>query len=195
MTNKKVYKALSSLIVFLFLLIYQYHNGDIKVFTHHIQKNTALLNCISNSVEESKNIFKVYDVVDGDTLDLLEDCKPVRIRLKGIDTPETVDPRKPTQCFGKEASNEAKQLLKGQKVTLQYDVDTEKYDKYGRTLGYIILPNGTNFNDFMIQQGFAREYTYGSEHYEFQKQFKIDQETAKTSGRGLWATSTCNGTI
>src|SRR3989344_1151435 len=57
--------------------------------------------------------YAVVKVVDGDTVDLSINGKVERVRLIGMNTPETVDPRKPVECFGKEASNRAKELLTG----------------------------------------------------------------------------------
>jgi micrococcal nuclease len=60
-------------------------------------------------------------VVDGDTVDVIFDGKILRVRLIGIDTPEIVDPRKPVECFGREASARAHELLDGQTVLLAFE--------------------------------------------------------------------------
>ncbi|MBP7928049.1 thermonuclease family protein, partial [Patescibacteria group bacterium] len=63
------------------------------------------------SVAELKTYYKVTKVIDGDTVDVLIDGKSERIRLIGLDTPETLDPRKPVQCFGTEATNRSREIL------------------------------------------------------------------------------------
>ena len=149
-----------------------------KVQTALIPSNTALLN--------------VVKVVDGDTIDVSIDGKTERIRLIGINTPETVDPRKPVECFGKEASDEAKLLLGGKKVYLEADVTQGERDKYNRLLRYIFLEDGTNFNLQMIQDGYAYEDTY-EVPYKYQLEFKAAQKSAQENLIGLWSPNTCNG--
>jgi micrococcal nuclease len=136
--------------------------------------------------------YKVVKVVDGDTLDVDLDGKIERLRLIGIDTPETVDPRKSVQCFGKEASNKAKELLNGQYVKLENDDSQGERDKYKRLLRYVFLPDGTNFNLFMISEGYAHEYTY-STSYKYQSEFKQAEISARNGNKGLWSPTTCNG--
>jgi micrococcal nuclease len=134
----------------------------------------------------------VKRVVDGDTIHVLLDNNDVTIRMIGIDTPETVDPRKPVQCFGKEASNHARQLLNGATVYLEIDNSQGDYDKYNRLLSYIWMSDGRMFNQVMIAEGYAFEYTY-NRPYKYQAQFKDAQRNAQTQQLGLWAPTTCNG--
>ncbi len=130
---------------------------------------------------------QILRVVDGDTLDILENGTEEKLRLLGINTPEIVDPRKPVQCFGKEASALAKNLLpEGTEVSLVRDKKADVQDKYGRQLGYIFLPDGTNFNQLMIESGFAHEYTYMDQSYFFQKDFKNSEKSAQDMKIGLW---------
>ena len=135
----------------------------------------------------------VMRVIDGDTVDVNLNCKIETIRFIGMDTPETVDPRKPVQCFGKEASDNTKAILTGKTVVLQFDPTQDRRDKYGRLLAYIIL-DGVNIDKELVQQGFAREYTYKIP-YEYQSQFRAAQKEAKAAGTGLWASSTCDGKV
>jgi len=139
-----------------------------------------------------KEYFSVVRVVDGDTVDVLIDDKTERLRLIGIDTPETLDPRKPVQCFGKEASDRAKSLLSGAKVSLEQDSSQGERDKYGRLLVYVFLEDGTNFNKYMIAEGYAHEYTYRVP-YKYQTEFKTTQTEARNSEKGLWSSSSCSG--
>jgi micrococcal nuclease len=115
-----------------------------------------------------------------------------RLRLIGMDTPETVDPRKPVQCFGQEASTRAKELLDGQTATLELDASQGERDRYGRLLAYLWLPDGRNFAEVMIGEGYAHEYTY-QQPYAYQADFKAAAEWAQANGLGLWAPDACAG--
>lgn len=126
----------------------------------------------------------VTKVIDGDTIEIESGQS---VRFVGIDTPETVDPRRPVGCFGKEASNETKRLLTGKEVILQKDVSDT--DKYKRLLRYIYLPleNGQILfvNDYLVREGFARVYTY-SPDVKFNQQFLEAEREARENQRGLW---------
>jgi len=136
--------------------------------------------------------YSVTSVVDGDTIKISMSGKEVTLRLIGMDTPETVDPRKPVQCFGKEASNKAKELLSGKKVRIEMDSSQGELDKYGRTLAYVFRDDGIFYNKYMIEQGYAHEYTYNTP-YKYQAEFKLAQKSAQSSQLGLWSSTTCNG--
>lgn len=136
--------------------------------------------------------YAVTDVVDGDTLKINMGGTVETLRLIGIDTPETVDPRKPVQCFGTEASNRAKALLSGQKVRIEADSTQDTRDKYGRLLVYIYRDDGLFFNKSMVADGYAYEYTY-DKAYKYQAEFKAAQLAAQNAGEGLWSPNTCKG--
>lgn len=150
----------------------------------------------------------VVKVVDGDTITVQKGIDDISlkqtIRLIGINTPETVDPRKKVECFGREASAKAKELLSGKMVRLEYDDTQDTRDKYGRGLAYVYInalednssisanSKGTEifFNKYMIASGFAYEYTY-DKPYKYQKEFKEAQRNAEVKGLGLWAEDAC----
>lgn len=136
--------------------------------------------------------YLVTSVIDGDTIDVSKDGKTDRIRLIGIDTPET-DPRNTVECFGKEATARATQLMKGKAVTLESDPSQDNVDKYGRLLRYVFLTDGTNVNYQMVKEGFAQEYTYNLP-YKYQSSFKSAQEEAKRLKLGLWGAQ-CTTTV
>ena len=139
---------------------------------------------------EQKETFKVIKVIDGDTINVDINGKVETLRLIGIDSPETVDPRKPVQCFGKEASAKAKSLLSDKSVRLEADPTQGERDKYQRLLRYVFLEDGTNFNKLMISEGYAHEYTYNIP-YKYQSEFKQAQKEAEENKRGLWADNAC----
>jgi len=142
-------------------------------------------------VATTSNLVAVMRVVDGDTIDIAQGEQVVRVRLIGINTPETVDPRRPVECFGKEASLHAQAVLEGQWVRIEGDEGQDTYDKYGRLLAYVYLSDGTLFNKQMIADGYAYEYTYRLP-YKFQKVFKEAERSAREEGKGLWASGVCD---
>lgn len=151
------------------------------------------------SIDENKSqqpklsdSYDVVKVIDGDTIDVSINGQTSRLRLIGIDTPETVDPRKPVQCFGKESSDKAKELLEGKKVRLESDDSQDNRDKYDRLLRYVYLEDGTMYNKLIITEGYAHEYTYNLP-YKYQAEFKQAQKDAEQAGKGLWSSSTCSG--
>lgn len=144
------------------------------------------------TTETNVGLFSVTSVIDGDTIKVNIGGKVETLRLIGIDTPETVDPRKLVQCFGKEASEKAKELLSGKRVKLEADPTQGEYDKYNRLLRYVFLEDETNFNKMMILEGYAHEYTYVLP-YKYQMEFKQAEKDAREAKRGLWADDTCAG--
>ncbi len=136
---------------------------------------------------QNQKLFDVINVVDGDTIKVSE---LGTLRLIGMDTPETKDPRKPVQCFGKEASNRAKELLSGKKIYLEFD-PANRIDKYNRTLAYAYREDGYFYNKEMVKDGFAHSYTKFP-HPKLDE-FNQAQKEARENNRGFWGESTCNG--
>lgn len=146
-------------------------------------------------IREEENIkentlYKVSYVYDGDTLAILYRGKERIIRLLGIDTPETVDHRKPIQCFGKQASLVTKELLNNKNISLKFDSEREQKDKYGRYLAYVYRQDGLDINKYLIEKGYAREYTYGKPYLR-KKEFKKIEKQAKENGIGMWNKYNC----
>jgi micrococcal nuclease len=121
----------------------------------------------------------VTRVVDGDTIILNGN---ERVRLIGVDTPETVHPQKPVEYYGKEASAFTKRLCEGKSVRLEYD--WQKQDKYGRTLAYVYLEDGTFLNAEIIKQGYGHAYTRFP--FKYLEEFRGYEKDARESGMGLW---------
>ena len=126
---------------------------------------------------------KVTRVVDGDTI-VVND--KITVRFIGIDTPETVDPRRAVQCFGKEASNKLKSLLSEKEIISQKDVS--ETDKYSRLLRYIWLGDKL-VNEILVKEGYAYSSPYPPD-IKYQDQFDEAQEFARENKKGLW--SACN---
>lgn len=135
----------------------------------------------------------VVKVADGDTITVkFPDGKEQSVRLLGVDTPETVDPRKTVQCFGRESSEFTKTQLLGKEVVLEPDATQGDVDRYNRLLRYVYTTDGSFFNLQLLQEGYATEYTY-QKPYSFQKLFIAAQAGAKADEKGLWNSATCNG--
>ncbi len=127
---------------------------------------------------------RVTRVVDGDTIEVVLGGRKERVRLIGIDTPETKDPRRPVECFGKEAARRTAQLVGGEWVRLSFDVEVR--DKYGRLLAYVYrLRDGLFLNLALVREGFALVYTVPP-NLAHQEEFLQAQRRAREEGRGLW---------
>ena len=126
----------------------------------------------------------VTKVIDGDTIEIESGQ---HVRLIGVDTPETVDSRRPVGCFGKEASNEVKRLLEGKQVILEKDV--EDMDHYKRLLRYVYLPlpdgNQLFVTDYLIREGFGKALNIPPDD-RYATQFYEAQNQARQLKKGLW---------
>lgn len=131
-------------------------------------------------------------VVDGDTVVLKIDGKNEKIRLIGMDSPESVKPNHPVECFGIEASAHAKEILKNKDLRFKSDYSQDTRDRYGRLLGYIYMYE-ENFAEKMIFDGYAYEYTYRKNNpYRYQSDFKKAESKARKNRNGLWADDACS---
>lgn len=123
---------------------------------------------------------KVARVVDGDTF---ETDKGAKVRLIGVNTPESVKPNSPVEYFGKEASEFTKQRLTNQTVYLEKDAgDT---DKYGRLLRYVYLEDGTMYNELLAKEGYARIMTIPP-NVKYKDKFLEAERYARENNKGLW---------
>jgi micrococcal nuclease len=141
-----------------------------------------------DSAKYQGKIFTVAKVVDGDTLDIdISDgnYNHTRIRLLGIDTPETKDPRTGPMYFGKEATDFATQKALGKQVTVFLDKDRNSRDKYHRLLAYIQLPDGKFLNEELLSEGYA--YAYLPFKHSLFNKYKQLESVARSQKKGLWA--------
>ena len=119
-------------------------------------------------------------VVDGDTIILNND---VKVRLIGIDTPETKHPKKPVEYFAKEATAFTNRMVSGKVVKLKYD--QPRRDKYGRLLAYVYLVDGTFLNAEIIKQGYG--YADTRFPFKYMEEFRQNEKETREAKRGLWA--------
>jgi micrococcal nuclease len=133
-----------------------------------------VLQTASPALAVSEYQGEVVRVLDGDTIEVLHNHHPERIRLSGIDCPEK------GQAYGKHAKQAASRLVFGKEVTLQ----TYGKDKYGRTLADVLLLDGTNVNHTLVEGGWCwwyRKYAPGDTELE-----RLEKE-ARDAKKGLWA--------
>lgn len=126
---------------------------------------------------------EVMRVVDGDTIEARIDGDVEDVRLIGVDTPETVKPGTPVQCFGERASHFTKRRLTGRRVRLVFGV--ERRDVYGRLLAYAYLGDRF-FNPILVRRGLARTLTIPPND-RFAPRFRRLELAAARAGRGLWS--------
>lgn len=157
--------------------------GSLLLYLGFSEINKSSLQ-VNTAEAKTSSTLTVAKVVDGDTVVLSTGEK---VRYIGIDTPETVDPRRPIACFGKEASDENKKLVEGKEVILEKDVS--ETDKFGRLLRFVYIKKddgSTVFvNDYLVRQGFARASTYPPD-VKFSTQFVAAEKEARENLRGLW---------
>lgn len=132
--------------------------------------------------------FKVVRVVDGDTLDVdlpdrLGGYRTTRVRLWGVDTPETVKPDTPVEHYGPEATRFVRAAVLGKTVTLKLERARIR-DGYERLLAYVIGPDGKNLNERIVATGHG--YADPRFRHRLGRQFKRAQAEAMKAGRGLW---------
>ena len=131
--------------------------------------------------------FTVVNVIDGDTFDIdVPDGRyeHTRIRLLGIDTPETNSEQSSLIYFGPEAAEFTKKLALGKSVTVYLDAPNPTRGKYGRLLAYIKLPDGSFLNETLLTDGYA--YADSRFSHSYYNKYKQLQSGARSGKKGLW---------
>jgi micrococcal nuclease len=124
----------------------------------------------------------VVRVIDGDTIEASFRGALIDVRLIGVDTPETVHPSEPVECFGPAASRFTERALEGRRVRLTFDVERE--DRFGRTLAYVWIGDKL-FNERLVREGFATVSTFPP-NVRYVERFLAAQRFARNRDRGLW---------
>lgn len=129
----------------------------------------------------------VLKVVDGDTIDIRDDVRGrLRIRVLGIDTPETKKPGYSVGCWGPEATEFARSTLVGQRVAMETDPSQDRTDRYGRTLAYLVKADGWDYSVEAARAGTAKSYVYGGVPVTRYDAIEAAQADAQAAQRGLW---------
>jgi len=157
------------------IIIFLQQKGYLKQTTEKAQE----------TIEQSTpGLYRVIQFDDGDTIQVDMEGKKETIRFIGVDTPETHDPRKPVQCFGKSAAEFTKNLIGQNRVRLAADLTNSNRDRYQRLLRYVYLPDGTLVNQKIISEG----YGFALVGFPFTKmeEFKASEKYARENNKGLW---------
>ena len=135
----------------------------------------------------------VARIVDGDTIAVVRGGQEVKVRLIGVDTPETVHPSKPVEAYGKEASRFTTNLLRGEMVYLVRDpTSAETFDRYGRLLAFVYrAPDGLFVNAEIVRQGYGHAYVQYP--FRYMEEFRALERFAREAGKGLWEQSESPG--
>ena len=161
--------------------------GDVGILLYNASQS-------STGSTDNKIYYTVTRVVDWDTIEISSWWKAEKIRLIGIDTPETVDTSKPIQCFWEEASKKTTQLLLNKKISIVNDETQNDKDIYDRLLRYVYTENWIFINERLVKNWYAMEYTYKTA-YKYQASFKAAEQSARENKLWLWADNICwNGT-
>ncbi|MCI0532684.1 thermonuclease family protein [bacterium] len=147
-------------------------------------------NFAAGEQDRNKTFFLVVKVIDGDTIAVSMNGSTETVRLIGIDTPEVPGSKAKVECLGREASEKMSELLAQESVRLEKDATQGDRDRYGRLLAYVFREDGLFMNKWMIEEGYAYEYTYAAP-YAYQREFKEAEKKAREEKRGLWAVNIC----
>lgn len=133
----------------------------------------------------ARETVKYVGCIDGDTIKVLVKNKEATVRLLAVDTPEVEKPDKPGDYYGKEASEyTCTRIKKAKKIELEYDSNSDKYDKYDRLLAWVFLDGKLLQND-LVRLGYAKvAYLYGD--YKYADMLKEKQEMASAKALGIW---------
>ena len=133
-----------------------------------------------------KIVVPLIRVVDGDTLKVFFQGKKERVRLIGINSPESVKPNEKPECFGVASKKHLEQMLQNQEmVLLEFDDSQGRRDRFGRLLAYGYLPNGESIEEVLLDRGYACEYRYRSD-YRYKEKYKQIEKEAQKQKKGLW---------
>lgn len=157
-------------------------SGKKRSLENELASNTKIINSYNNSENE---LYTVYKVIDGDTFYCTDQYNvEYKIRLIGLDTPETRNRgKKKKGYYGEEAKEYLTNLILHKNVKLEFDLD--KYDQYNRVLAYVYLPDNNFVNAMLIENGYARIMTIQPNSKYSDLFYKLQQE-ARDAKKGIW---------
>lgn len=132
------------------------------------------------ALPEADRLHRVTRVVDGDTLLL---ASGQRVRLIGVDTPETVHPQRPPEPLGPEATEFTRRMVEGRPIRLEFD--RERWDAYQRVLAYVYVDE-LLLNEELIRAGLSRAGASFPYRSDMQRRFRAAEAEARAARRGLW---------
>ena len=147
----------------------------------------SLVSPVTATADTVTTTAEVLRVVDGDTIDIRDDVRGrLRVRVLGIDTPETKKPGYTVGCWGPEATEFAKSTMVGQRVALVTDPTQDRTDRFGRTLAYLVKGDGWNYSVEAARAGTAHAYIYDNTPVEKYAEIAAAEQQARAAARGLW---------
>lgn len=183
--GKKLKKQLLGIVTILAIIVLAIAIDKLQI----IDKNESLTQDQTQKETQidsniNTTLYEVIRVVDGDTFIISYNGKDERVRLIGVDTPESVHPdeEKNTE-FGDKVSSYSKEMLQGKQVALEFDID--KKDQYDRLLAYVYL-DGQMYNKILLEKGYAQVSTYPP-NVKYVDEFIDIQKEARVSKVGMWA--------
>ena len=140
---------------------------------------------LMTSLVYAKEVVKLSKCVDGDTIKVIIDNKEYTVRMLAIDTPESVQPSKPIEYYGKEASEyTCNKVSNAKKIELEYDPNSDKLDKYNRLLAWVFVDNKL-LQEELVSNGYAKvAYLYND--YKYTSVLEEGQELASAKNIGIW---------
>ena len=183
MSKRRLHRALTGLILLAASALVYYLQANPEA------QHTAAPKEVAGVVQPG--YYRITSAADGDTIKVDMNGKTESIRLIGVDTPESVKPNSPVQCFAHEASDFTKKSLGGKTVRLEADPTGDNRDRYDRLLRYAYLEDGTMWNQKLIEQGYG--FAYLSFQFTKQAEFAAAQAKAQDAKIGLW--NTCTPTL
>lgn len=174
----KSYKNLISIIFFI-------------IFAISLLTEKPKLQTLKNETIAQNDFYQVVSVTDGDTIKVKVNDKVETVRIANINTPESVDPRRPVECMGKEASQKMLEIVSDKKVKLETDQTQKDKDRYGRLIRFVFLEDGTDVGLKLIQLGFAQSSPYGETPHKYLENYKTAQDEAQKNQVGLWNKDNC----
>ncbi|MCH7232798.1 thermonuclease family protein [Glycomyces sp. L485] len=129
---------------------------------------------------------EAYEVVDGDTFRVVIDGEKTRVRIMGINSPESGGFRE-EEDWGAEAKAYAKQKLEGRNVHLFTDPGDEIYDQYDRLLAHVVMENGMNYAVLAVAEGMAHTYILRHQELVIGDTLRKAERLAKGEKRGMWS--------
>lgn len=174
MTNRRRRRRLITLCMSLIVVLAGYYANQHPRQTAHVASSVT-----------TNGTYRVSEFVDGDTIAVDMNGKTEKIRMIGVDTPETHDPRKSVECFGQAAAAYTKQLIGDKPVRLEADSLSTNRDRYDRLLRYVYTADNKLVEAEIIKNGYG--FAYVSFPFTKLDEFRTYEANAREQNRGLWA--------
>ena len=171
--------ALATILFFVLVNLFPKHEDFWLCMFQHFNFQPAQIEELDRQLADPEHLYLVTEITDGDTFWIDDQYK---VRLIGVDAPESRDPNKPVECYAQAASRFLTDLLLNHQVTIEKDVSGT--DRYGRLLRYV-YHDGVMVNELLVREGYARVATYPPD-VKYQERFLVAERLAMDEGKGLW---------